>query len=436
MKTPPFSRSPRPSVSPSAISRRRILRGLGVGLALPMLDSMIPACAAAEASVGPQRLIAIETNQGILPKYFFPTGEGRDYKASPYLQILEPFRDRMTVFSGVSHPQVDGGHSAEQCFLTAAPHPGRGGFRNSISVDQYAAERIGHLTRFPSLALAVGTKQSLSYTQSGVQIPGEDSPSNLFRRLFVQGSKQEVEAQVARLRHGRSILDSVGERARQLERRVGPSDREKLGQFFAGVRDLEKRLYKTEQWEQQPKTTVAMEQPRDYDDPGALIERTRVMFDLARIAMETDSTRLISIYIYQNDARPNIAGVDTGTHPLTHHGNQPEKLEQLKRIEEAQFSELARLLGGLRDSQTPDVTLLDQTSVIYGTSLGNGNSHANDNLPVLIAGGGFRHAQHLALGGNQDYPLPNLFVSVLRRLGIESDRFATSTGTMRGLELT
>ena len=112
MKTPPFSRSPRPSVSPSAISRRRILRGLGVGLALPMLDSMIPACAAAEASVGPQRLIAIETNQGILPKYFFPTGEGRDYKASPYLQILEPFRDRMTVFSGVSHPQVDGGHSA------------------------------------------------------------------------------------------------------------------------------------------------------------------------------------------------------------------------------------------------------------------------------------------------------------------------------------
>ncbi|MCA9123414.1 MAG: DUF1552 domain-containing protein [Planctomycetaceae bacterium] len=421
--------------SQSSISRRTVLRGLGVGLALPMLDSMIPACAAAEASVGPQRLIAIETNQGILPKYFFPTGEGRDYKASPYLQILEPFRDRMTVFSGVSHPQVDGGHSAEQCFLTAAPHPGRGGFRNSISVDQYAAERIGHLTRFPSLALAVGTKQSLSYTQSGVQIPGEDSPSNLFRRLFVQGSKQEVEAQVSKLRHGRSILDSVGDRARQLERRVGPSDREKLGQFYAGVRDLEKRLHKTEQWEQQPKTTVAMEQPRDYDDPGALIERTRVMFDLARIAMETDSTRLISIYIYQNDAKPNIAGVDTGTHPLTHHGNQPEKLEQLKRIEEAQFHELARLLRGLHDSKASDGTLLDQTSVIYGTSLGNGNSHANDNLPVLIAGGGFRHAQHLALGGNQDYPLPNLFVSVLQRLGIESDRFATSTGTMRGLEL-
>ncbi|TWU50636.1 hypothetical protein Poly51_39290 [Rubripirellula tenax] len=153
------------------------------------------------------------------------------------------------------------------------------------------------------------------------------------------------------------------------------------------------------------------------------------------IAVETDSTRLISIYIHQNDAKPNIAGVDTGTHPLTHHGNQPEKLDQLRLIEEAQFKELAGLLGGLAGSAAADGSLLDQTSVIYGTSLGNGNSHANNNLPVLIAGGGFRHAQHLKLGEDQDYPLPNLFVSVLQRLGIETDKFATSTGTMRGLGL-
>jgi len=331
--------------SQASISRRTVLRGLGVGLALPMLDAMIPALAAAEASVEPQRLIAIQTNQGILPTNFFPKGEGRDYEASPYLKILDKFRNRMTVFSGVSHPEVDGGHSAERCFLTAAPHPGLGGFRNSISVDQYAAERIGHLTRFPSLALSVGTKASLSYTQSGVQIPGEESPSQLFRKLFVQGSKQEVEAKVAKLRHGRSIMDSVGERARQLGRRVGPSDREKLDQFYTGVRDLEKRLKKSEEWEQRPKTKVAMDAPQDYDDPGALIERTRTMFDLARIAIETDSTRLISIFVYQNDAKPNIVGVDTGTHPLTHHGNQPEKLEQLRLIEEAQFRELATLLG-------------------------------------------------------------------------------------------
>ena len=423
------------SISKSALSRRTVLRGLGVGLSLPMLDAMTPAFAAADTSVPPQRLIAIETNQGILPKNFFPEGEGADYKASRYLSVLEDFRNSMTVFSGVSHPEVDGGHSAEKCFLTAAPHPGMGGFRNSISVDQYAAERIGHLTRFPSLALSVGTPQSLSYTQSGVQIPGEDSPSQLYRRLFVQGSKQAVEAQVNKLRSGRSILDSVGDRAKQLGRRVGPADRAKLEQFYTGIRDLEKRLLKSEEWELKPKAKVGMTPPKDFKDPGALIERTRTMYEVARVAMETDSTRLITIYIHQNDAKPNIAGVDTGTHPLTHHGNQPEKLGQLARIEEAQFHELATLLKGLRESRNVGGTLLDQTSVIYGTCMGNANAHTNNNLPVLIAGGGFRHAQHLALGGTHDYPLPNLFVSVLQRLGVETDSFATASGTMHGLEL-
>ena len=417
------------------MNRRTVLRGLGVGLTLPALDAMSPLRARGAEASAPQRLIAIQTNQGILPQYFFPKGEGADYQASPYLEILEAFRDRMTIFSGVSHPEVDGGHSAERCFLTAAPHPGRGGFRNSISVDQYAAERIGHLTRFPSLSLAVGTKQSLSYTQSGVQIPGEDSPSRLYRRLFVQGSAGEVDAQVRKLRQGRSILDSVGERARQLKREVGATDRAKLDQFFTGVRELEQRLLKSEEWERKPKAKVDLRAPRDFKDPGALIERTRVMFDLARIAMETDSTRLISIYIHQNAAKPNIPGVDTGTHPLTHHGNQPEKLGQLRRIEEAQFRELATLLDGLAKVPSAGGSLLDQTSVVYGTCMGNANAHSNNNLPCLIAGGGFRHRQHLALGGTHDYPLPNLFVSLLQRLGVEADRFATSTGTMRGLDL-
>lgn len=420
---------------PTGLDRRTFLRGVGVGLALPALESLSPKRALAEAQGNIQRLIAIETNQGILPKNFFPSDEGLAYETSRYLDLLSPFREQMTIFSGTSHPQVDGGHSAEKCFLTAAPHPGRSGFRNSISVDQYAAERIGHLTRFPSLSLGVGTKQSLSYTQSGVQIPGENSPSRLFRKLFVQGSPQEVEAQVSKLRRGRSILDSVGERARQLQKQVGTSDRDKLDQFFTGVRELENRLLKSEEWEEKPKAEVDMETPRDFKDPGALIERTRVMYELARVALETDSTRLITVYIHQNDVKPNIAGVDTGTHPLTHHGNQPEKLEQLERIEGAQFEELARLLSGLEQSTNPMGSLLDQTSVIYGTCMGNANAHTNNNLPVLIAGGGFRHSGHQALGGTHDYPLPNLFVSVLQRLGVEADRFASSSGTMRGLEI-
>ncbi|QDT36058.1 DUF1552 domain-containing protein [Stratiformator vulcanicus] len=423
------------STSRSQLSRRTVLRGVGVGLALPALDAMTPAFAKSTDAVGPQRFVAIETNQGILPQYFFAKGEGERKQTSPYLEILKPFRDRMTAFAGVSHPEVDGGHTAERCFLTAAPHPGRSGFRNTISVDQFAAERIGHLTRFPSLALAIGTKQSLSYTQSGVQIPGEDSPSSLFRKLFIQGSPEAVNAQVKKLRQGRSILDSIGERSWQLGKRLGPADRQKLDQFYTGVRDLEQRLHKTEQWELKPKARVEMDPPQDFKDPGALIEKTRAMFDLTRLAFETDSTRLISIYIHQNAAKPNIKGVDTGTHPLTHHGNQPAKLKQLRLIESAQFEELRNLLAGLDDSRTGGHSLLDETSVFYGTPLGNGNAHTNTNLPVLLAGGGFRHSGYQALGGHSDYPLPNLFVSVLQRLGIETDSFATSTGTMRGLEI-
>ena len=424
--------------SAAQVDRRTVLRGLGVGLALPALEAMVPRQARGAESDVPRRMLAIETNMGILPQYFFPADTGEDYTLSPYLEVLSRHRQQISVFSGVSHPEVDGGHQAEICFLTAAPHPGRGGFQNSISVDQFAAERIGHLTRFPSLTLAAGTGgnigKSLSFTASGVQIPGENSPARLFRKLFVQGSPEEVEAQITRLRQGRSVLDSIGERARRLQRSVGAADARKLDQFFAGVRELEVRLAKSESWERKPKRAVTIESPRDVNDPAALLERSRAMFDLARLALETDSTRLITIFIGQNDVKPNIPGVDGGTHPLTHHGNQPEKLQQLRRIEEAQFRELARLLDGLSDARESGSTLLERTSVVYGTCMGSANAHSNTNLPVLLAGGGFRHGRHLALGGAHDYPLPNLFVSLLQRLGIENDRFASSTGTMSGLE--
>jgi hypothetical protein len=156
----------------------------------------------------------------------------------------------MTVLSGVSHPEVDGGHHADIAFLTAAPHPGRGGFRNTISLDQFAANRIGHLTRFPSLPLLVGVegKRSLSWTSSGVMIPSEKRPSQVFKKLFVQGTAREVDEQVARLREGQSILDAVAGRAKSLERELGSKDREKLDQYFTSVREAEKRLHKAEDW--------------------------------------------------------------------------------------------------------------------------------------------------------------------------------------------
>jgi len=419
------------------LSRRTMLKGLGVALALPFLDAMTPALFAAEptAKPAPRRMLCIETNQGILPQHFFPTAAGADYETTPYLDILKDHRAQMTVLSGVSLPEVDGGHHSELCFLTGAGHPGRGGFRNSISLDQFAAERVGLLTRHPSLSLSIDTRNSLSFTGAGVMIPGEDKPSQLFKRLFVQGTPTEVEAQVARLKEERSILDQVSDRSKQLQAKIGAGDRDKIDQYFTSLRELERRLVVSEEWERKPKPKTDAKAPQDSNDRGAVIERTRTMYELARLALASDSTRIITLFISQDFVRPNVQGVNEGTHQLTHHGNQPDKLAMLKLIEEAQFRELATLLKNLSDTKEPHGSLLDTTTVLYGTNMGSANAHSNDNLPVLIAGGGFKHGSHLAFDKQKNYPLTNLYVSMLQRLGIEADSFSSGTSTMRGLEL-
>ncbi len=427
-----------PPYAPHPLSRRRVLRGLGVALALPLLDCLAARAGAAEpgaASATPRRMLCIETNQGILPQHFFPEQAGRDYKPTPYLELLKDHLGDLTVLSGVSLPEVDGGHHAELCFLTGAGHPGQGGFRNSISLDQFAAERIGLLTRFPSLSLCIDNNNSLSFTGAGVMIPGEDKPARVFKRLFIQGTPDEVEAQVGRLREERSILDQVADRTKQLNAAAGAGDRDKLDQYFTSLRELERRLVVAEEWERKPKPKVEARAPADISDRAAVIERTRTMFDLARLALANDSTRLITLFINQDFVRPNIAGVTDGTHQLTHHGNQPEKLAMLKLIEDAQFRELAGLLSALKAAKEPHGSLLDSTMVLYGTNMGSANAHSNDNLPVLLAGGGFRHGGHLAFDRKKNYPLTNLYVSMLQRLGIETSAFSSGTATMRGLEL-
>jgi hypothetical protein len=419
------------------IDRRTFLRGAGVALALPWLESLNPAQGKDPSKDLPRRMIAIETNQGILPGEFFPRTGGRDYELSPYLEILREFRDDFTVFSGVSHPQVDGFHQAERSFLTAAPHPGASGFRNTISLDQLAAESIGDRTRIACLPLVVSGERNrgISYTRNGVLVPPEHSPAKLYERLFVQGTPQEIERAVEDLRVGRSLLDAVGERAKELESRLGPRDRDRMDQYATSIRELEEHLKKAEAWERKPKPKVKMAKPADIADNGDLLGRTKLMFDLLRLAIETDSSRLFTVFITTESIVARIPGVSHETHSLTHHGNRPETLSELKKVEEAQFRVFAGLLQGLQESKEGGQTLLNRTMVLYGTCMGNANSHANTNLPVLLAGGGFKHGQHLVFDTSKNYPLPNLFVSMLQRLGIETDRFATSTGTMRGLEM-
>ena len=423
-------------VTGRAFDRRTFLRGTGVALALPLLDAMRPALVAEEPEV-PRRMMCVCSNMGMMPEFFWPEGTGRDYRASEYLQAIERHRERFTVFGGVSHPDVDGGHHAEVSYLTAAPHPSAGGFRNGISLDQYAAEWIGTRTRFGSLSLLVGHEHnSLSWNAAGVRIPAENSPAALFRRLFVRGDAAEVREQVRRLRDGRSVLDVVAGRAAGLRRRVGGEDRHKLDQYFGSVRELEQRLVESEAWQHRPKPQVDAAPPTDVEDRTALIERTRLMFRMAKLALETDSTRIVALAIDQNaNPKVDLPGVTQGHHSLTHHGRREDTVRQLRTIESAQMAVLGELLDDLHGVGEDGATLLDRTMVLYGSNLGNANSHDNRNLPMILAGGGFRHVGHLTFDRQRNEPLPNLYVSMLQRLGIETDRFASSTGTLRGLEL-
>lgn len=422
------------------LSRRSVLRGAGVAMALPLLESMQPALAqTSAASPKPRRMIAICNNLGLLGDHFFPQSSGRDYELSPCLQHLSAHRKDFTVFSGVSHPNVDGGHPADVCFLTAAPHPGSSSFRNTISLDQHIAEQIGTLTRFPSLTLAVNTRtRSLSCTGTGVAIPPEDKAASVFQELFFQGSPTQVEAQIRKLDTGRSILDTVAEQAKDLERNLGARDRDRLDQYFTSVRDLENRLQASRGWERKPKPVVRVAPPVDIANPAAYMEKVKVMYDLARLAIETDSTRSITLML-EGVSTPVMeiadAKITDGYHNLSHHGKSEDKRAQLKIIDEWHMKMLSHLLEGLKGVKEGDETLLDRTMVLYGSNFGDANAHTCFNLPTILAGGGFRHGQHLAFDRKNNYPLPNLYVSMLQRMGIETERFASSTGTMRGLEM-
>jgi len=418
-------------------SRRALLRGTGVAVALPWLEAFASPSTARGATAGPpRRLLAIETTMGLLPQYFFPQTAGRDYEPSPYLQRLTPFRDRLTVFSGLAHPLVDGGHAADICFLTGAPHPASGSFKNSISLDQVAAESLGGQTRFASLAITVAAHgtASLSFTRSGAPIPGERSPARLYRQMFLQGDARETAERVASLQAGRSVLDFVALPAKRLDKSLTAADRARLDHYFTSVREVEEQMQKAEMWERRRRPKPKLPPPPDQPEQEFFTLLT-LMGQMVRLAFETDSTRVVTLFVNPAVWTPRTPGVAHEPHSLTHHGNRPEMIAELKTLEETQFAALAELLAALDGVSQQGETLLDRTMVLYGSCMGNANSHSNTNLPILLAGGGFRHAGHLAFDPASHPPLANLYVSMLQRLGIETDRFASSTGTLTGLEL-
>ncbi len=412
-------------------NRRQFLRASGILLALPYLETF-----AAPVSTNHlrRRTVAINFGLGLHGPNLFPEKSGSDFPLTPYLRELKEFRNQFTVLSETSHPGVDGGHSAEKSFLTAAPHPGSASFKNTISIDQLLAEKMGAETRFGYLALSLSGR-SLSWSRSGVELPSESRPSKLFEKLFLDGKRDEKQKQMQRLRDGQSIMDTVRENARSMSRRVSNRDQQKLEQYFSVVRDTEQRLQLAEQWEQQPKPKVDRPAPKDIADKTEIIGKAELMYDLMHLAIATDSTRLITFFSNGINAVPKIAGVTQDYHNLSHHGKDPEKIEELTVIETQQIRTFAGFLRKLRDADDDGVSLLEQTQILLGSNLGNASSHNNQNLPILLVGGGYRHGQHLAFDQDNNHPLPQLFVTMLQRMGLEIDTFAGTSGTLPGLEL-
>jgi hypothetical protein len=424
----------------SHMPRRTFLRGLGITLGLPMLECMTPVFARVARPPTPKRMLVIANNLGVLPGNFFPTNGGAGYTLSPYLEMLAEVRNEFSVFSGLSHPGVTGGHSTDNCFLTAARGAFKAGFRNSISLDQYAAEKIGQVTRFPTLNLGVNIEKanrSLSWTRDGVLLPAEDSATALFRKMFVQGDAATVQAQLRRLEQRGSILDTLTTEAGRLSRSLSSTDKARLDQYLTSLREVERRVHTASEWEQRPKPVATQPAPSDINDSKLFFEKFALMLRIAQLAFESDSTRIVTLMVdaFRTPAfsLPGRKATTETYHNLSHHGQSVEKLAQLEAADRQHMALLRQLIGSLSSIHEEGGRLLDRTMVLYGSNMGDANIHDNTNLPILLAGGGLRHGQHLAFKRDQNKPLCNLFVTMLQNLGVETGGFASSAGSLNEL---
>lgn len=432
---------PHISTASSQLPRRTLLRGAGVTLSLPLLECMSPVFLRAGTPQPPRRMLIIANNLGVLPKPFFPQTAGRDYELSPYLSMLADFRQDFTVFSGLSHPGVTGGHSTDNCFLTAARGAFKSGFRNSISLDQFAAEKLGQVTRFPTLNLGVNIdkgNRSLSWTRDGVLLPAEDSAPKLYERMFVQGDQEAVARQLHKLESRGSILDTLLDETRRFTRTLANEDKARVDQYLTSVREVEERLQTARAWEQRPKPAAPQSAPADIQDKKLFFEKFDLMLATAQLALESDSTRIVTLMadafftpVYKLNEQQTTT---ESYHGLSHHGQAEGKVKQLEETDRQQMLLLKKLLGQLAARKENGQRLLDQTMVLYGSNMGDANIHDNTNLPILLAGGGFRHGQHVVFRRDNNTPLCNLFVTMLQRMGVESEAFASSTGRVTGLE--
>lgn len=411
--------------------RRGFLFSSGLALALPPLESLATLKTSA-SNATPRRMVFVCGSLGFYGPSFFPNDHGENYQLSEYLKLLNLDRSDFSVFSGLSHPDQAGadGHSSQMTWLTSAPHPGLGGFRNTISIDQVAAEALGPVTRFPSLSLSTDGSNSQSYTSSGVMIGAEWRPSVLFENLFLSGNQREISKERQRLASGRSILDGLAGQTREMNERLGKADQLKLGEYFESLRKTERDFQLAGEWLDRPKPEVDAEIPNDVAEANDLIGRTELLMELIPLILQTDSTRVLTVLIQGRNDVPIVDGVTMDHHNLSHHGQDDSKIGQLRKIESAVMKSVGKMLADLKSKEENDGALLDHTSVLLGSNLGNANSHDWRNLPVLLAGGRYNHGKHVAFDAEENLPLANLFVRMCQESGLPIDQFGSSTGSL------
>ncbi len=419
-------------------NRRTFLKAAGVSIALPMLESLSAIAATKKQVNAPRRLVCVGNEFGMFPGAFWPKTRGRDFELTPLLAPLKDHRSDLTLFSHLDHG-LKGGHFAVHTFLTGVKSSeAKGAPEGGISIDQRAAEFVGSRTRFPSLT--IGSENGLhggcqmSWTRTGTRIPPIAGPRELFRGLFVENNAQARKRAVDRIQLRESILDAVVGDARSLKKRLSKTDSEKLEEYFASVRDVELKLELDRHWQKVPKPKT------DYDEPEnqGLTRDLPAIYDLIALALQTDSTRVATLEIGGSFAARDL-GIRKGYHSLSHHGHLPESIELLVQIEQYQMEQFSLFIEKLKSIKEPssDGSLLDSTMVLLGSGMGNANSHTNHDLPIILLGGGFQHGENKQYPkeSRQRVPLCNLYLSMLQRFGVETDRFSTSTGTLNGLEL-
>lgn len=442
------------STSSHQMSRRKVLRGLGTMMSLPFLETFAGKAKAAAAQKAPLRAAWLYVPNGVNVDEWFPTGEGTGYQLSTSLKELERHRNDFMVVSGLaqdfarSHGNGGGDHArATATFLTGCMPKKTAGsdIQLGVSVDQIAAQKIGHLTRLPSLELSADGQRSAGRCDSGyscayqfnlawknetMPMAPEMDPRLAFERLFGYGaSGAQGEAGARRQRLQKSILDTVLDEAKSLQGKVSGSDKRKLDEYFESVRDIELRIERSEKF--------ATQMPKDFKVPEGIPEsyeqHIRVMFDLMALAFQTDTTRIATFMLAHdgsNRSFPDI-GVPDAHHGISHHQRDPEKLAKLGKIDRFYLRQFAYFLDKLKGIKEGEGSVLDNSMIVWGGGIGDPDRHNHDNLPIVVAGragGTWTPGKRVMLPG--ETPMTNLYVSMLERMGVRAETVGDSTGKL------